>query len=354
MSEYLGQIVSQYEQLALDPSENALQQLVSALEIRDGGTLEKHIVPYLACAALLYKGTKGVEVLAETLPKAPGFIYPLAILSAIWRASEGQHVKPSFGELPADSPLSSPLPEETCSAAGAKFVAFLEECRTDPESFYRLIDLLYHEQVSSMFDREAQEHFFHAVFRVLSDSTLRLSDRHIIQYKALLGSPEREESYQAFLASNPVFLDPLASRLISKHRLGTEFITDYVLERITGDYIAVEIEKPSDPIFTKANDFSAQFTHAFGQILDFIEWVEQNVSYAQKKLPGIAAPRGLLVIGMRTSLTAMQTDKLRRFCKNSSSVTVLTFDDLLANAESLQRNIRHRIVFAPAAGGGGA
>lgn len=342
MSDYIRQLVSNFEQLALDPSDEAHQRLVSALETRDNGTYEKHIVPCLASSALLYKGTIGVEALAQILPRAPGFIYPLAILSALWRASEGQHLQPPFITLPTDSPLSRTISEEVRAAAGAKFVAFLDECRTDSESFYRFINLLYHEQTHSMFDTESTERFKNSVYRILSDVTLRLSDRLINQYRVLLSSPHREEIYQTFLMSNPIFLDPLASRLFSKHKLGSEFITDYVLERLTGDYLAVEIEKPSDPIFTQANDFSAQFTHAFGQVLDFIEWIEQNIAYAQKKLPGIASPRGLLVIGMRASLTPTQTDKLRRFCKNSSSVNVLTFDDLLSNAESLQRNIRHR------------
>ncbi|NTW88159.1 MAG: DUF4263 domain-containing protein [Desulfobulbaceae bacterium] len=345
MSDYLFQFVGNFESLALDSSEEALRKLVESLEIRENGTYEKHIVPYLACCALLYKGVPGVEALSSALPKAPGFIYPLAILTALWRASEGEQVRPTFGALPQGSPLSCPLPETTRTAARVKFVSFLDECRTDSESFYRLINLLYQEQMRSMFDKESHERFYQSVFRILSDSTLRLSDRHIDQYKELLAAGDREESYQAFLTNNPVFLDPLASRLISKHKLGAEFITDYVLERITGDYLAIEIEKPSDPIFTQANDFSAQFSHAFGQVLDFIEWIEQNVSYAQKKLPGISSPKGLLIIGLRQRLTAAQIDKLRRFCKNSSSVHVLTFDDLLTNAESLLRNIRHRAEF---------
>jgi len=224
-------------------------------------------------------------------------------------------------------------------------VAFLDDCRTDPGSFHRLINLLYHEQMQSMFDRESNDHFHKVVFKVLADSTLRISDRHLEQFDELLAAGAREEEYQRFLTANPVFLNPLGSQLISKQKLGDDFITDYVLETLTGDYVAVEIEKPTDPLFTQTNDFSYQFTHAFGQVIDFIEWIEQNIAYAQKKLPGIAAPKGLLVIGMRSSLTATQANKLRRFNQNSSSVQVATFDDLLSNARSLQRNIRHHVGF---------
>ncbi|MEZ9685603.1 Shedu anti-phage system protein SduA domain-containing protein [Vibrio atlanticus] len=130
-----------------------------------------------------------------------------------------------------------------------------------------------------------------------------------------------------------------------KKKLGEEFITDYVLETLSSEYILVEIEKPSDQIFTKSNDFHHKFTHAFGQVLDFIEWVEQNIAYAQKKLPNISSPTGLLIIGMREYLNDEQIKKLNRFNKNSSKIKVLTFDDLLFNTKQLQNNIRARVKF---------
>ena len=346
MESYVRRLVADFESLVIESSDEAIARLVEALEVRDSGTYEKRVIPDLACRALLLKGVAGVEALSRTLPNAPGLGYPVAILRSLWNASEGRLVDPVFCDVPATSPLSGELTEATRFAAREKFVAFVDDCRTDPESFHRLINVLFQEQMRSVFNQESNQRFQQAVFRVLTDSTFRLSDRHIDQFRRLLVSNEREESYQSFFTLNPVFLDPLASRLISKQKLGSDFITDYVLERVTGDYLIVEIEKPSDLIFTQANNFSAEFTHAFGQVLDFAEWVEQNIAYAQNKLPGIVSPKGLLVIGMRQQLTPQQTNKLKRFCKNSASITVLTFDDLLVNVESLQRNIRHRVGFS--------
>ncbi len=331
--------------MAKDTSPQAIEKLKVALVVRESGTYEKQIIPYLACRALIYKGVEGIQVMAELLSRVQGFIYPMAILSSLWRASEGEFATSAFGAEKLNSILNRPIAEDVCRAAKEKFVAFLDECRTDPESFDRLIGLLYHEQMRSACERESNERFHRAVFKILSDSTLRVADRHIEQLEGLLQSGAREEEYQEFFTSNPVFLNPLASQLISKHKLGDDFITDYVLETLTGEYIAVEIEKPTDPVFTQSNDFSHQFVHAFGQVIDFIDWIEQNISYAQKKLPGIAAPCGMLVIGRRTALTRAQSDKLRRFNKNSSAVEVVTFDDLLFRARSLQKNIRHRVVF---------
>ena len=78
---------------------------------------------------------------------------------------------------------------------------------------------------------------------------------------------------------------------------GLEFVTDFVLRRLDNEYVLVEIEKPHDKLFGRGSDFSSKFTHAFGQILGFQEWVDENPAYARKFMPGIPPPRGLPVLG---------------------------------------------------------
>ncbi|MEZ8858313.1 Shedu anti-phage system protein SduA domain-containing protein, partial [Vibrio atlanticus] len=237
------------------------------------------------------------------------------------------------------------ISNEVRNAARDSFFDFLDECKTNPESFHRLINLLYQEQVLSMSDRNNNQRFQQSLFRILAESSTTVTNHKISKFEKLLKDRKPEEEYQIFLMDNPVFLNPLASKLIPKKKLGEEFITDYVLETLSSEYILVEIEKPSDQIFTKSNDFHHKFTHAFGQVLDFIEWVEQNIAYAQKKLPNISSPTGLLIIGMREYLNDEQIKKLNRFNKNSSKIKVLTFDDLLFNTKQLQNNIRARVKF---------
>jgi len=346
MSEYLRNIVHEFEQLALNSGPGTVAKLKQYLKELDGGTNEKHIIPYLACNALIYKGVDGVKAMTDVLPEAPGHVYPMAILTSLLQASEGYHAKDFFESAESNSILYNPINDDVRVAARSAFLSFLDDCRTSPESFDRLINLLYHEQARSSYERDANSRFHEVAFKILTESTLRISERHIDKLDRLIRAGGREEEYQKFFTENPIFLNPLASQLISKHKLGDDFITDYVLETLTGEYVAVEIEKPSDPIFTQSNDFSYQFTHAFGQVLDFIEWIEQNVAYAQKKLPRIASPRGILVIGTRASLSELQEGKLRRFNKNSNAVEVVTFDDLLSRAKTLQENIRYRAGFS--------
>ncbi len=339
-------MAAEFGRLAADDSPEALATLRQALSVRDSGTYEKHIVPYLACRALVAKGTIGIKTLAELLPTAPGYIYPMAILSTLWRAGEGEFAASAFGIESTVVELNKPIPLEIQQLASETFASFLTQCRTDPEALHRLISLLHTTHLETAIKRTSHQKFHEAVFRLLADTALRISDNLIRQFDALLGSDSLEEEFQKFLTSNPVFLHPLANRLLSKQRLGDDFITDYVLELLTGNYLVVELEKPSDPIFTSTDDFTSKFTHAFGQVIDFIDWIELNISYAQTKLPGISSPRGLLVIGRRWGLTDRQCQKLRRFNRNSSAIEVLTYDDLLSQARSLLGNIQARAVIS--------
>jgi hypothetical protein len=101
----------------------------------------------------------------------------------------------------------------------------------------------------------------------------------------------------------------------------------------------VEIEKPQDAIFTGGGDFTARFNHAYGQVLDFQEWIDAHGGYARSLMPGVFSPKGVLIIGMRKGLSAEQAAKLKRFSINSRSVEVFTYDDLIRKAKDLYMNI---------------
>jgi hypothetical protein len=131
--------------------------------------------------------------------------------------------------------------------------------------------------------------------------------------------------------------------MVPKQKLGIEHITDFILHRLDDQYVLVEIEKPQDRIFTQANDFSAAFTHALGQVLDFRSWVGQHGEYARSLMPGISpAAVGLLVIGLRSKLSDDQARKLRAFNENSLTIRVVTFDDLSSKAKTIYSNMIRR------------
>lgn len=177
---------------------------------------------------------------------------------------------------------------------------------------------------------------------LFAEATIKLTPTLLDRFRELIGQELREEEYQVFLRDNPVLLDPLAVETVPKQRLGVEHVTDFALRRVDGRWTLVEIEKPQDGLFTAANDFTAEFTHAFGQVLDFQQWVEMHGEYARSLMPGIASPTGLLVMGRSDSLNADNSGKLERFVGNSRRIEVITFDDVLAGAELLYRNLYYR------------
>lgn len=177
------------------------------------------------------------------------------------------------------------------------------------------------------------------IYDLMMSGAIKLSRPLLQQFDQMINQSLVEEDYQAFLKLNPVFLDPLAADVISKQKLGIEIVTDFVLRRYDNKYILVEIEKPQDRLFTLTNDFTANFTHAFGQVLDFQQWVDSNAAYARVHMPDISSPHGLLVIGRRTDLTKENKAKLHRFSIDYSTIDIVTFDDLLQNATNLYEAI---------------
>lgn len=166
-----------------------------------------------------------------------------------------------------------------------------------------------------------------------------LTTRLIEEFERLVEGELREEDYQQFLAAHPIFIDPQARKVKSKERLGLEKTTDYAICRSDDEWILVEIEKPQDRIFTKKDDFTAEFIHAFGQVLDFQEWVDTHAEYARHLMPVISSPKGILIIGRRNALSSQQEAKLKRWCINSQFVEVFTYDNVIQRTKNLNTNI---------------
>jgi Domain of unknown function (DUF4263) len=331
--------------LATKNDPQAVADLKGFLLHRDSNTYFKHAVPRLACLALLQKGAAGVEALTDVLPNAPGSIYPTSILEALWHASHGRTPTGTLlALLPPGAPLDGPLPAGTAQAAGAAIRNFVADSIENEDHFDHLIQFLWQENISANTtgDEQARHDFRTHIFDLLTAGRIRLTDRLLVEFDALVNASQREEAYQQFLTLNPVFLDPLATQIIPKQRLGIEHITDFVLRRLDDQYILVEIEKPQDEIFTGGDDFSAKFTHALGQVLDFQQWIDTHSEYARTLLPRISSPRGLLVMGRFSALTNPQKVKLHRFNVNSATIQVLTFDDVAQNARRLHENIYER------------
>ena len=179
---------------------------------------------------------------------------------------------------------------------------------------------------------------------LILDNRLSLSASTIGKLETAVDSlPSREEELQKLLTENPVLLDPFVIDLYSKFQLGSDFITDYVIKRTNNQYVLVEIENSTDKLFNRNGSFSSSLMEAVSQVRDFQAWISDNLSYAQKKLPEIKHPEGLVVIGRSTTLSDIEKKRLAE--ENHSRrghIKIVTYDDLLATARSVHKNIVER------------
>ncbi len=299
-------------------------------------------VPRLTAFALLQKGSAGVQALVRSLKDQDGA--GMESFAALWWAARGKFYSDPLQELskfqPRDELVRALLPE-TIQAARDAVNLLIVEAKTNPHLFHSILWFLATSYQRNIY-RGPEGLDLDDIYEIMTRGAIKLSSDLIQQFEDMIQQELREEEYQLFLKQHPVFLDALATDIIPKQALGIEKVTDFVLRRYDNKYILVEIEKPQDRLFTQNNDFTSRFTHAFGQVLDFQQWVDSNGAYAKVHMPGISSPRGLLVIGRRKHLAEQNESKLHRFSANSSAIDILTFDDLLQNARNLFCAILHK------------
>jgi hypothetical protein len=154
--------------------------------------------------------------------------------------------------------------------------------------------------------------------------------------EGLNSSLRNENRLQEILTTYPILFGTEYIEVLDKHRFGSEYEADYVLKRYNGLYDVVEIEASTLNVYTKQGNPASALVHAEQQIMDWLEWIEHNNSYAREKIQELYSPKGYVVIGRSHTLTLKTKEKLRR--RNlvfRDKIEVITYDDLLENAKSL-------------------
>ena len=161
-------------------------------------------------------------------------------------------------------------------------------------------------------------------------------------YRELLDSnPEREETLQSFLQDHPAILCPTHIKMWPKMAFGARK-TDFVFQEATGDYLLVELEKSTLPLFLKDGHPSRELNHARGQVTDWKRYLEDNVATVQKELglTGISAnPRSLVVIGRSQTLTPENRRKLVTIENENPKTKIVTYDDVYEAAKAVIENL---------------
>jgi len=182
---------------------------------------------------------------------------------------------------------------------------------------------------------------FDFIVEIVTRNSLSISNEICDDFQDLVNQDLKEKVYQDYLCNYPALIDPLASSIVDRQYLADRWKTDFVIRKLDGEYIFVEIEKPKDLPFTRYPHPSSKLSHALGQVLNWFIWVEDNISYAQAHgFLGIHVPKGVIVIGRKDNLGKAQARMLQAL--NDAlypRIVVLTFDDLITNARNVMENL---------------
>ena len=112
------------------------------------------------------------------------------------------------------------------------------------------------------------------------------SQESLIHVATLINKDGREEDFQQFFSNNPTFLfrevpayGDTNAGIITKLPIGNSFVCDFAVFvygqggcKIT----LVEIEKPSDQLFTQRLVPAKKLNNAIGQVTEWTEWITLN------------------------------------------------------------------------------
>jgi len=303
------------------------------------------LMAYPAMSFLPAWGPKGIQYLCEFATHGPHSSAAFSILAAVSLGRVPTSADVHFLREHWDGLEKYKLDLGLVPEAIRRVREVVLDHLTDPYVKSQLLNAI---SSQAMFpaDNSAQADRLDFLMDMLVDSHLVLNKEILEQFEALLDQvPEREEQLQRFLVEHPVLLDPFVTELRSKHELGDDFITDFVVRRTNDEYVVLEIENSTDQLFKQNGAFTQELMTAVGQVRDFQAWITYNIAYAQTKLPGIRHPDGLVVIGRRKTLSPEMEKRLseENFSRRGH-IKIVTYDDLLSQGRSVYRNAIERPV----------
>ncbi len=167
------------------------------------------------------------------------------------------------------------------------------------------------------------------------------------EFEAVLNSAKDERTMQAFLAMHRHLLAETMGGghgrwVIPQKRLGSEHIPDFLIgekHSFGHEWVAVELESPTEKAFNKNGDPSKMLNHAMRQIHDWRQWLKENLDYARKP----AEDKGLGLIGIQPSLDALviigrraeydpSTKGIRQQIKETSRIEIRSYEYLVDTA----------------------
>ncbi len=178
-----------------------------------------------------------------------------------------------------------------------------------------------------------------------------ITESDIEELRDIVESAKDERPLQQFIEDHPTVL---ASLLGGHHglycvphpRLGTAYVPDFLIASVDSAgvrWVLVELETPRSRVtLAKKNDLDQHARAGVAQVLEWREWLQNNLEYARRPLTegglGLAGVRpqdeGLVLVGRREFLRPNH-EQVRRQTKEDRRIQIHTYDWLLERLEGV-------------------
>lgn len=162
------------------------------------------------------------------------------------------------------------------------------------------------------------------------------------EFKRLVTEGVKEEKLKQFLKMSQELLKLCfhGKTLYPEYQLGEVYQVDFVEECYDGRYFLIELESPRDKLYT-LKGITTELRNAIQQIQDYQRWIGEHVGYVKEKLPSMtSAPRGVVIIGRKKTLSNVNEKKLRKLNETLHLIEVLTFDDIIERVKLVLGNLK--------------
>lgn len=149
-----------------------------------------------------------------------------------------------------------------------------------------------------------------------------------------------EEKIQKFIEHNPIllhqFVPNVEDGIIFKPKFSNKFIGDFAFTTPQNELLLIEIE-PLITLTTKGGRMSSKLTHAFGQVNDWLNKIDDHKAAVLDDLgvqpEKVGKVRGVVIAGRNSGHDQKQLRNIKR--TDHGRVSFFTYDDILSSIDIL-------------------
>jgi hypothetical protein len=167
--------------------------------------------------------------------------------------------------------------------------------------------------------------------RLIPKIPISLLMESIEYYKQLVHKKEiTEEDVLKFLLNHPFMISLDIEQLLYKPKLSEKYMPDFIIKTSKKKFLVVEVEHPQTRLFTKQMDETKELRKARTQMENYLSFIRNNILYLKLKYPELSVEnlQGLIVIGLDSTLTGEEKQRLSQLNYTLKDYQIKTFDEL--------------------------